>query len=115
MGKTGQNFSASYQDLAESGRLAERVKRAYRQMENCDLCARYCHVNRRQSIRGAVCRTGEHAVVHSYGPHHGEEDPLRGSRGSGTNGVCSSGEMTCGPWGGSSSEGITCPSGSTSG
>jgi len=53
-------------------------------MEDCDLCARYCHVNRRQSTRGAVCRTGENAVVHSYGPHHGEEDPLRGSRGSGT-------------------------------
>ena len=84
MGTTDQNFRASYLDLAESGRLAGRVKRAHRHMENCDLCARYCHVNRRQSTRGAVCRTGENAVVHSYGPHHGEEDPLRGSRGSGT-------------------------------
>jgi putative pyruvate formate lyase activating enzyme len=31
-----------------------------------------------------VCHTGERALVHGYGPHHGEEDPLRGSRGSGT-------------------------------
>ncbi len=53
-------------------------------MENCDLCARYCRVNRLCSIRGAVCRTGERAVVYSAGPHHGEEDCLRGWRGSGT-------------------------------
>lgn len=45
---------------------------------------RYCHVNRKQTIEGAVCRTGELAVVHSFGPHHGEEDPLRGWNGSGT-------------------------------
>ena len=49
-----------------------------------DLCARYCHVNRRQTTRGALCRTGEHAVINSFGPHHGEEDPLRGWNGSGT-------------------------------
>ncbi|UCG72413.1 MAG: radical SAM protein [Chromatiales bacterium] len=84
MATTVQHFRARYLDLAEPGRLAERVERAYRQMEDCDLCARYCHVNRRESIRGAVCRTGERAVVHSYGPHHGEENPLRGSCGSGT-------------------------------
>jgi putative pyruvate formate lyase activating enzyme len=53
-------------------------------LENCDLCARYCRVNRRQSIRGAICRTGERAVIYSSGPHHGEEDCLRGWRGSGT-------------------------------
>jgi uncharacterized Fe-S radical SAM superfamily protein PflX len=35
-------------------------------------------------IEGAVCRTGERAVVASWGPHHGEEDVLRGWRGSGT-------------------------------
>ncbi len=57
---------------------------AYRRLEDCDLCARYCHVNRRQGIAGAVCRTGERAVVASYGAHHGEENPLRGWGGSGT-------------------------------
>ena len=31
-----------------------------------------------------VCRTGAVARVSSYGPHLGEEDPLRGWRGSGT-------------------------------
>jgi putative pyruvate formate lyase activating enzyme len=70
--------------LLRSGELARRVRQAERHLEDCDLCARYCHVNRRTGIRGAVCRTGERAVVYSAGPHHGEEDCLRGWRGSGT-------------------------------
>ncbi len=74
----------AYLKLLESGELERRVSAAWRRMEDCDLCARYCHVNRLQTTDGAVCRTGESAVVHSYGPHHGEEDPLRGWRGSGT-------------------------------
>ncbi len=78
------SFAPAYLELLESGELARRVERAYRHLEDCDLCARYCHVNRRETTKGAVCRTGERAVVHSFGPHHGEEDPLRGSRGSGT-------------------------------
>jgi putative pyruvate formate lyase activating enzyme len=73
-----------YLALAESGELARRAAAAYRHLENCDLCARYCHVNRRQGIEGAVCRTGARAVVASFGAHHGEEDPLRGWAGSGT-------------------------------
>ena len=74
----------AYLGLLRSSELAERARLARRHLENCDLCARYCRVNRRQSIRGAICRTGERAVVHSAGPHHGEEDCLRGWRGSGT-------------------------------
>ena len=41
-------------------------------------------MNRLETVKGAACRTGERAVVHSYGPHHGEEEPLRGRNGSGT-------------------------------
>jgi len=74
----------AYLGLAASGELAKRAEAAYRHLEDCDLCARYCRVNRRKGIEGAVCRTGERAVVASYGPHHGEEDPLRGWAGSGT-------------------------------
>ncbi len=77
-------FEPAYLSQMRSGQLEERVRLAYRHLEDCDLCPRYCHVNRRQTIRGAVCRTGERAVVHSFGPHHGEEDVLRGWRGSGT-------------------------------
>jgi putative pyruvate formate lyase activating enzyme len=78
------DFAPAYLRLLESGSLARRVDQAYRHLEDCDLCARYCRVNRRVTTEGAVCRTGERAVVASYGPHHGEEDPLRGRRGSGT-------------------------------
>ncbi len=74
----------AYLNLAESGELAARAAEAWRHLEDCDLCARYCHMNRRRTIKGAVCRTGERAMVCSHGPHHGEEDVLRGRHGSGT-------------------------------
>jgi len=77
-------FEPAYLQLLVSGELDRRVTEAWRRLESCDLCARYCRVNRLQGTEGAVCRTGERAVVHGYGPHQGEEDPLRGSGGSGT-------------------------------
>lgn len=77
-------FQAAYLKLLQDGVLRDRAAQAYRHLEDCDLCARYCHVNRRQTIKGAVCRTGERAVVNGFGRHHGEEDPLRGWAGSGT-------------------------------
>lgn len=82
--RQGGIFEPAYLRLLRSGELAERARRSRQHLENCDLCARYCRVNRRQSIRGAICRTGERAVIYSAGPHHGEEDCLRGWRGSGT-------------------------------
>ena len=85
MQTTAQNeFVPAYLTQLKRDELARRVESAFAHLEDCDLCAHYCHVNRRQTIKGAVCRTGEQAVVHSFGAHHGEEDPLRGRRGSGT-------------------------------
>jgi putative pyruvate formate lyase activating enzyme len=81
---TPPGFEPSYLELFRSGELAERASRAVGRLASCDLCARYCRVDRVASVKGAVCRTGRRAVVSSLGPHHGEEDPLRGSRGSGT-------------------------------
>jgi putative pyruvate formate lyase activating enzyme len=78
------NFAPAYVALLKGNELTRRAERAYQHLEDCDLCARYCRVNRKQSIKGAACRTGLLAVVHSYGPHHGEENPLRGWNGSGT-------------------------------
>ena len=77
-------FEPAYRALLRSGELAERVERARRHLRSCDLCARYCRVDRTASAKGAVCRTGARAVVSSFGPHHGEEDPIRGVNGSGT-------------------------------
>lgn len=66
------------------GELAERARLAVGRLANCDLCARYCRVDRLAGTRGAVCRTGRWARVADHGPHHGEERPLRGRGGSGT-------------------------------
>jgi putative pyruvate formate lyase activating enzyme len=79
--RTGE---AAYLALHRSGELAERARRALDRLASCDLCARYCRVDRLTSARGAVCRTGRWARVASYGPHHGEERPISGWRGSGT-------------------------------
>ena len=77
-------FEPAYLSLLRRGKLSSRVEQAWRHLEDCDLCARYCHINRRKTIKGAVCRTGERAVVNSFGAHHGEENPLVGRYGSGT-------------------------------
>ena len=84
MTQTTNTFEPAYLALLRNGQLADRAEQAYQHLEDCDLCARYCHMNRKQTIKGAVCHTGEMAVVNSYGPHHGEENPLRGWNGSGT-------------------------------
>ncbi len=78
------SFQPAYLTLLQNNQLQARAEQAYEHMADCDLCARYCHVNRFETIRSVVCRTGIRALVNSYGAHHGEEDPLRGTRGSGT-------------------------------
>jgi putative pyruvate formate lyase activating enzyme len=77
-------FEPAYRKLHATGELAVRAAAAQQRLQDCDLCARYCHVDRFQGSKGALCRTGARAVVYRYGPHHGEEDPLRGWNGSGT-------------------------------
>jgi putative pyruvate formate lyase activating enzyme len=67
----------------ETGELRWRVSQAYARMSDCCLCGQECGVDRTQGELG-VCRTGDLARLTSYGPHLGEEDPLRGMRGSGT-------------------------------
>jgi len=76
--------TAAYVRHLSSGELARRVQQAYQRLHSCDLCPRRCGVDRLDGHREGTCRTGELAVVASYGPHFGEEDPLRGVRGSGT-------------------------------
>jgi putative pyruvate formate lyase activating enzyme len=63
--------------------LQDRADAAFARMERCDLCARHCDTNRLAGSLG-TCKTGVRARVASYGPHMGEELPLRGWRGSGT-------------------------------
>jgi putative pyruvate formate lyase activating enzyme len=51
--------------------------------ERCLVCPRGCKVDRRADVAG-LCAIGRQAVVASHYPHFGEEDCLRGRRGSGT-------------------------------
>jgi putative pyruvate formate lyase activating enzyme len=79
----GQALEPAYLVLLRSGELRARVEQASERLSHCDFCAWECKVDRRAGVLG-VCRTGEKARLSSYGPHLGEEDPLRGWRGSGT-------------------------------
>ncbi len=56
---------------------------ALEELSDCRACPRDCGVDRTADER-TICHTGRHARVASAFPHHGEEDCLRGTRGSGT-------------------------------
>jgi putative pyruvate formate lyase activating enzyme len=63
--------------------LRRRAALAIEMLEDCNVCAQDCHVNRLEGELG-FCRAPGDAVISTYGPHHGEEDVLSGTRGSGT-------------------------------
>jgi putative pyruvate formate lyase activating enzyme len=73
---------AAYSDLTRT-ELTERAARAIASLEDCVACPRDCHVNRLEN-RWSACKTGRYALVSSFFAHFGEEDCLRGWRGSGT-------------------------------
>jgi len=77
------DFTPAYLSTWESGLLAEKVEAALEELRVCRVCPRDCDVDRLADER-AICKTGRRARVASAFPHHGEEDCLRGSRGSGT-------------------------------
>jgi putative pyruvate formate lyase activating enzyme len=73
-----------YVELALSGEVDRRAAEAFELLgPRCVVCPRGCKVDRRDDVAG-LCAVGRHAVVASYFPHFGEEDCLRGRRGSGT-------------------------------
>jgi len=64
--------------------LRRRAAEAYDLLgERCVVCPRLCRVDRRADVKG-LCAIGRYAVVASCFPHLGEENCLRGRRGSGT-------------------------------
>ena len=78
-----ESFEPAYLKLHGRGMLRARVDTALKELEDCCACPRNCHVNRLKN-ETRVCHTGRHALVASAFPHFGEEDCLRGWRGSGT-------------------------------
>ncbi|OPZ22745.1 MAG: Radical SAM superfamily protein [candidate division BRC1 bacterium ADurb.BinA364] len=73
----------SYLELNRSGELKRRAEALSRRYANCDLCPRRCGVDRIQGELGS-CASRSAVAVASYTPHHGEEPPISGARGSGT-------------------------------
>jgi len=80
-----KNFVSAYIRTYETDKhiLEDKVEQALQVLQKCEVCPRNCHVNRLEN-KTAVCRTGRNAYVASAFPHFGEEDCLRGWRGSGT-------------------------------
>jgi putative pyruvate formate lyase activating enzyme len=76
-------FEPAYLTLLRDGGLEARVAEARRALETCRLCPRACAARRAEGATG-TCGIGARAKVASAFPHMGEEDCLRGSRGSGT-------------------------------
>jgi putative pyruvate formate lyase activating enzyme len=79
-------MTPAYLSLAEA-EWQERIEAAWELLSGpCRVCPRYCKVDRtdRDSPKVGFCRVKDRAVVFSFHAHHGEEDPLRGWRGSGT-------------------------------
>src|SRR5262245_11593734 len=77
-------MTPGYVALAGSGELVRRVAEAFELLgPRCMVCPRGCKVDRRSDEPG-LCAIGRDAVVASHFPHFGEEDCLRGRRGSGT-------------------------------
>ncbi len=76
----------AYLSLTEA-EWQERIEAAWDLLSSpCRVCPRYCSVDRtdRQAKRVGFCRIKDRALVSSDHPHLGEEDCLRGRRGSGT-------------------------------
>jgi putative pyruvate formate lyase activating enzyme len=78
-----EEFVPAYLQAHEKGSLKERVDETLEQLRCCRVCPRDCDVNRLQNAKG-ICRSGRFARVTSAFTHFGEEDCLRGRRGSGT-------------------------------
>jgi len=78
-----REFEPAYLPLYRSGELAQRAQTAVAGLKECTVCPRDCRADR-LADKTATCKTGRQAIVSSFFPHMGEEDPLRGSHGSGT-------------------------------
>ncbi|MFH2010826.1 MAG: radical SAM protein [bacterium] len=76
-------FEAAYLKADRAGLLKRREEQMWEVFRSCRLCPRACGVNRLNGEKG-VCQSTSELVVHSAGPHVGEEKPLVGKGGSGT-------------------------------
>jgi putative pyruvate formate lyase activating enzyme len=78
-----RRFVPAYLRSWEEGALREKIAEAVDALRDCTLCPRDCGVDRLAGAFG-VCKVARRARVSAHFPHFGEEDVLRGWRGSGT-------------------------------
>ncbi|MBW2454013.1 MAG: radical SAM protein [Deltaproteobacteria bacterium] len=76
------NAESAYLEL-DGRELDLRVEAALDRLGDCHVCPRHCGIDR-LAEETQFCKTGRLAQVSGAEPHLGEEDPLRGTRGSGT-------------------------------
>jgi putative pyruvate formate lyase activating enzyme len=82
-GSHSNNRVPGYIELHESGELDRRVQRALTGLETCRACPWECEIDRLADEK-KICKTGRYARVSSCFAHFGEENCLRGWKGSGT-------------------------------
>ncbi|MGB9624824.1 MAG: radical SAM protein, partial [Phycisphaerae bacterium] len=80
---TVEAYVPAYRSELPRRELPGRVRAAAESLRSCTLCPRECRTGRLADETG-FCRTGRLARVASAFAHFGEEDCLRGRRGSGT-------------------------------
>lgn len=78
-----KDFAPAYVRTFEECRLKEKAEEAIELLRVCQMCPRNCRINRLEDKK-AACRSGRLARISSAFPHFGEEDCLRGWKGSGT-------------------------------
>lgn len=81
--RSREDFVPAYLEAYETGRLRAKAEEALEALRACAVCPRHCRVNRLENQK-ACCHSGRYARVSSAFAHGGEEDCLRGWRGSGT-------------------------------
>lgn len=78
-----KKHAPGYIALYETGELEKRAQKAIAGLKSCAVCPWECKSDRLANEK-KICRTGRYADVSSYFPHFGEENCLRGWKGSGT-------------------------------
>lgn len=72
----------AYLESFHSANIKKISQDLFKMLSSCEICPRRCKVNRLKDEKG-FCKTGLRAKVCSFMPHHGEEPPVSGKRGSG--------------------------------
>ncbi len=94
-----EDFEPATFALFRRGEFDARVEAGLEELRDCCACPRNCHIDRLKDER-RVCNVGRYAIVSSAFPHFGEEDCLRGWKGSGTIffGLCNLRCVFCQNW-----------------